>query len=134
MYRQRRPFFGGLGGGIFLLCLALAFLVHGSFFLPLLFVGLAFAALLGSLSSGKPQATYGGIMGFIWMLGLAALFAFNLWWPGILILLAISAIVGTTFRPMMRGMPAGAPQQPYYQPSQPPQQPYYQPSQSPQPS
>lgn len=129
MYRQRRPFFGGLGGGFFLLCLALAFLVHGSFFLPLLFVGLAFAALFGSLSSGKPQATYGGIMGFIWMLGLAALFAFNLWWPGILILLAISAIVGTTFRPMMRSMPTGAPQQPYYQPSQPSQQPYYQPPQ-----
>lgn len=132
MYRQPRPFFGGLAGGVFLLCLALAFLVHGSFFLPLLFVGLACAALFGSLSSGKPQATYGGIMGFIWMLGLAVLFTFNLWWPGIIILLAISAIVGTTFRPMMRGMPTGAPQQPYYQPSQPPQQPYYQPSQPPQ--
>jgi predicted lipid-binding transport protein (Tim44 family) len=127
MYRQPRPFFGGLAGGIFLICLALAFMVHGSFFLPLLFVGLAFSALFGSLSSGKPQATYGGVMGFIWMLGLAAFFAFNFWWPGILILLGISAIAGTILRPMMN-----AQQQPYYQPSQQPQQPYYQPSQPPQ--
>jgi hypothetical protein len=126
MYRQPRPFLGGLAGGIFLIFLALAILVHGSFFLPLLFVGLAFSALFGSLSSGKPQATYGGIMGFIWMLGLAAIFAFNFWWPG------ISAIVGTMFRPMMSGlMGTGAPQPPYYQPSQPPQPPYYQPSQPP---
>jgi hypothetical protein len=121
-----------LAGGIFLIFLALAFIVHGSFYLPLLFVGLAFAALLGSLSSGKSQATYGGIMGFIWMLGLAAIFAFDFWWPGILILVGISAIAGTMFRPMMSGpMGASAPQQPYYQPSQPPQQPYYQPSQQP---
>lgn len=123
MYRRPRPFFGGAAGGVFLICLALAFMVHGAFFLPLVFVGLAFAALFGSLSSGKPQATYGGIMGFIWMLGLGVIAAFNFWWPGILILVGISAIAGTMFRPMM-----SAPKQSEYQPFPPPEQPYYQPS------
>ena len=65
-YRGSRNLFGGVAGGVFLIFLALAFTVHG-FFLPLLFVGLAFSALFGSLSSGRSQATYGGIMGFIWM-------------------------------------------------------------------
>jgi hypothetical protein len=131
MYGRPRQFFGGVAGGVFVIFLALAF-ISGHFFLPLLFVGLAFAALLGSLAGGNSRSTYGGVMGFIWMLGLAAIFTFNFWWPGILILVGISAIAGTVFRPMMSGsMRANAPQQPYYQPFQ-PQQPYYQPSQTPQ--
>src|SRR6266567_2905760 len=134
MYRRPRPFFGGLAGGIFLIFLALSFLVYGSFNLPLFFVGLAFSALFGSLTSGKPQATYGGIMGFIWMLGLAAFFVFHFWWPVFLLLAGISAIAGTMLRPMLSSqVSTGAPQQPYYQPPQQPQQPSYQEGYQPQP-
>jgi hypothetical protein len=132
MYRGSRNFFGGIAGGHFLIFLALAFMT-GHFFLPMIFVGLAFASLFGSLSAGNPRATYGGVMGFIWMAGLAVCATFNFWWPGILIILGLSAIAGTLFRPMMSGpVKTEAPQQPYYQPSQPqqqPEQPYYQPYQ-----
>jgi hypothetical protein len=137
MYRGSRNFFGGIAGGLFLIFLALAFMT-GHFFLPMIFVGLAFASLFGSLSAGNPRATYGGVMGFIWMMGLAACAAFNFWWPGILIIVGISTIAGTLFRPMMNSqVKTDAPQQPvYYQPSQPSQQaqqpseqPYYQPYQ-----
>jgi energy-coupling factor transporter transmembrane protein EcfT len=119
MYNRRQPVFGGIAGGIFLIFLALAFLVH-SFFLPLLFVGLAFSIFFGALSSGKSQATYGGIIGLIWILGLAVLYTFDLWWPGILILAGISVVVGTILRPMIG---AGWKQGTLYQPSQQPQQP-----------
>lgn len=135
MYRGSRNFMGGIAGGVFLICLALAFMT-GHFWLPMIFVGLAFASLFGSLSAGNPRATYGGVMGFIWMIGLAVCAAFNFWWPGILIILGATAIAGTLFRPMMNSeVKTDAPQQPYYQPSQPsqqaqqqPEQPYYQPS------
>lgn len=50
MYDRRQPVFGGIAGGIFLIFLALAFVVH-SFFLPLLFVGLAFSIFFGILSA-----------------------------------------------------------------------------------
>jgi hypothetical protein len=71
-----------------------------------------------SLMYGRSQ--YGGIIGLIWLLGLAVMYAFDLWWPGILILVGISAVVGTILRPMIS---AQRQQQPPYQPSQPPRQP-----------
>lgn len=131
MYGGPQNLFRGVAGGVFLIFLALAFMT-GHFWWPMIFVGLAFAALFGSLSAGNPRATYGGVMGFIWMLGLAACAIFNFWWPGILIVLGVSAIAGALLRPMMNSqVKMDAPQQPYYQPSQPqhqPEQPYYQPS------
>lgn len=119
MYGRPRPVFGGIAGGVFLIFLALAFVVH-SFFVPLLFVGLAFAAFFGSLSSGRSQATYGGIIGCIWLLGLGVMYFFNLWWPGILVLVGVSAVAGTILRPMLTAQ--GQMQSPY-QSSQPPQMP-----------
>lgn len=125
---------GSVGGAVFLVFLVLAILSHG-FFLPLLFAGLAFAALLGPFSSGNPGAVYGGVQGFVWLMGLALCFLFG-FWPLILLPTVVSIILGTMARPMMGGMGnwgmMGQPQQPYYQPPpnqpQQPEQPYYQPS------
>ncbi len=125
---------GSAAGGIFLIFLALAILLHG-LFLPLLFAGLAFAALLGPLSSGRPDAAYGGLQGFIWMLGLALCFLLG-FWPWIMLTIGASIVLGAMARPVMGGMGnwgmMGQPQQPYYQPPpnqpQQPEQPYYQPS------
>lgn len=130
--RYRNPM-GGLAGGFFILALFLAFLFSGSFggagFLVLLFAGLAFASLFGSLSSMNRQGIYGGLHGFVWMLGLALCFWIG-FWPWILLPIAISAILGSLFNPIMMGL-AGAgflaasqmqqQQQPGYQ-----QQPYQQ--------
>src|SRR6202165_5919892 len=74
----RCNFFSSISGGIVLIGLALAFLLgRGEFSLPLFFVALPFSLLLGSLSSGNPRAVYGGIQGFIWLLGLAFCFYFT---------------------------------------------------------
>ncbi len=137
MYRQQNPL-RGLAGGIFLIGLALAFFIgHGSFFLSILFVALAFSSLIGSLSTFNPRGAYGGLQGFIWLLGLAILFLPGVgFWPWILVLCGISAILGVLARPIMAGLlgigilgiasTADQPPQPTYQPPQPPQPPYQQ--------
>lgn len=151
--RPRRNVFGSLSGGIFLLFLALAFIIKG-FFLPIMFVGLAFAALIGSLSSLNPRGAYGGIQGFIWMMGLAFCFAFG-FWPWVLVVAAVSVILGALAGPiiaaliglglagaastMNRQPPLYQPPAQSYQPPASPNQPYqpyqqgYQPPPPPQP-
>jgi len=38
---------------------------------------------------------WGGISGGVFLIGLALLFAFNWWWPGILVLLGLTSLVGS---------------------------------------
>ena len=137
MWNNRSSATGGIAGGIVLIGLALAFLIGGGFNLPIFFVALAFASLIGSMSSRNPQGIYGGIQGFFWLLALAVFFITNSW---IVFLLAagISAILGTMARPIMAGlgsmaffgMTQQAPPQQYYQPAQQPYQAPPQPYQS----
>ena len=162
MYNEkpyRKPYrnaIGGVAAGIFIICLAVAIAlggISGHWFLPILFVGLAFASLIGSISSYDHRAAYGGLQGFVWFLGLALCFAVS-FWPWILLPIGVSIILGALAGPIMSGMrssvlpPANpqypTPYQPYksgqpYQPAQPwplyqqgqPGQPYqpYQPGQ-----
>lgn len=64
MYRRQNPL-RGMAGGIFIIFLALAFFIDrgagGQLFLPLLFVGLALCALIGSVSTLNPRGIYGEI-------------------------------------------------------------------------
>lgn len=143
MRRGYRSPLAGMAGGFFFIGLALAFVFSGSFggggFLFFLFAGLAFCSLFGSASSLSPQGLYGGIQGFIWMFGLGVLFLIG-FWPWILVLIGISAILGSMYIPITAGLlglgifaatQGNQPQQQYqppYQPDQPPQQ-YQQPYQ-----
>ena len=135
MYRQRTPL-RAMTGGIFLIGLAIAFFAGGHFFLPILFVALAFTSLIGSISSFRPNGIYGGLYGFVWMLGLAFCFLVG-FWPWILVVVGVSAILGALRVPIMAAIlgmgiagaaSLGNQQQPYYQPQQPaqPYQPYQQ--------
>src|SRR5256885_15347436 len=91
MYRRRpRTMLSGISGGIFLIGLAIAFFVGP--FLPILFVTLAITALIGSISSLRPNGFYGGIQGLVWLLGLAFCFSVG-FWPWILVVCGISAII-----------------------------------------
>ena len=139
--RNNRSVFGGISGGIVLIGLALAFAL-GGFNLPIFFVALAFASLVGSLGSGNPHGLYGGIQGFFWLLILALFFATGFNWIWFLVGAGISAILGALARPIIANLgglalfgmtrPQQQPQQPYYQPPQQPytpQQPAYQPYQ-----
>ncbi len=150
MYNEnpyRRPYrnaMGGVAAGIFIIGLAVAIFlgaISGQLFLPILFVGLAFASLIGAFSSYDHRAAYGGLQGFVWLLGLALCFAIG-FWPWILLPIGFSMILGAFAAPIMSGMrssafpPANQQYPPPYQPHQPvqPYQPYqsgqtYQPGQ-----
>lgn len=138
MRRGYRTSLGGLAGGAFFIGLALAFALSGWFggdgFLFFLFAGLAFSSLLGSASTLNPRGLYGGLLGFVWLMGLAILFVIG-FWPWILVLVGISAILGSLIGPITAGlmgmgmyasMQNNQPQQQYQQPYQqqyPPEQP-----------
>jgi|GEM_PF-470983 len=140
MYQRNplRSVFQGIAGGVFLIGLAIAFLVssqfNGDLFLPILFWALAFSSLFGSMGSLNPRHMYGAISGFVFMLGLGILFLPGVsFFPGILILVGITAILGAIARPLMISLlGAGVlgtaamfnqqSQQTQYQPPQPPQQ------------
>jgi hypothetical protein len=150
MYNEkpyRRPYQNAMGGvatGIFIIGLAVAIFlgaISGHWFLPILFVGLAFASLIGAFSSYDHKAAYGGLQGFVWLLGLALCFAIG-FWPWILLPIGFSIILGALAAPIMSGMrntvfpSANQQYPPPYQPYQPyqPGQPYqsgqpYQPGQ-----
>jgi len=146
---QRNPaqsVFGGISGGIFLIGLAIAFWVSSQFsgdlFLPILFATLAFTSVFGSISSLNPKAVYGSLYGFVWLLGLGILFLPGVgFWPWILVLVGISAIISALARPIMVSFMGGirimsANQQPqsaaeYKEPQYPPYQEGYQPAEEP---
>jgi hypothetical protein len=129
-YRYQNPL-RGLAGGLFLIALIIAFAFNGVWgsigFLPILFVGLAFLSLFGSISTMSRNGIYGGFYGFIWMLGLALCFVIG-FWPWILLPVAVTMILGALFKPIMGGLAGvswmGA-QQMQQQPNQ--QAPYQQP-------
>lgn len=138
MYQGRNAL-RGLTGGIVLIGLALAFIIgRGGFFLPIFFVFLAFSSLIGSISSGNPRGVYGGIQGFVWLLGLAVMFIIG-FWPWVLVVAGISAILGALAQPILAGLlgmgifaaTRQSNQQQYQYPPQyqPPQQQPYQPYQ-----
>src|SRR3984893_11855641 len=130
MRRGYRTGLGGLAGGFFFIGLALAFALSdslgGSGFLFFLFAGLAFSSLFGSASSMNPRRLYGGILGFVWLMGLAILFVIG-FWPWILVPIGISAILGSLIVPITAGLLGlgiyaatqnNQPQQQYQQPYQ----------------
>lgn len=89
---MRSAVVGGLTGGIFFFGIALAIL--SGHFWTVLFATLALAALVGSLSSSNAQAIYGGFQGFVFFVGLAVCTIIG-WWPWILVVFGVSAILGT---------------------------------------
>ncbi|TME60314.1 MAG: hypothetical protein E6I59_14105 [Chloroflexi bacterium] len=113
--------------------LAIAFFVGP--FLPILFITLAFTSLIGSASSLRPNGLYGGLQGFVWLMGLALCFVVG-FWPWILVVCGVSIILGALRAPIMAtimgmgifGLASLSNQQPpqTYQPYQPPQPTYQQ--------
>ena len=128
-----RSIAGGISAAIVLLGLVLAF-AFGGFNLTIFFIALAIAALVGSFGSLNPNAVYGSLYGFSWLLMLALFFATGSWlW--FLVGAAISILLSTLRRPILAlllgmgifGVASIANRQqpqPYYQPSQSYQQGY----------
>lgn len=99
----------GITAGITLITLAIAFFFGrgnwGSYFLPLLFAGLALSVLVGSFSAVNAKGVFGGFQGFIWLLGLAFCFLPAVgFWPWILVVAGVSVIVGALTVPIVNGL------------------------------
>jgi hypothetical protein len=65
------------------------------------------AVLPGSISQ---KGLWAGLQGSLWLFGIAILAITDLWWPGILILIGISTLLGALVKPPMldkpkRGLP-----------------------------
>jgi hypothetical protein len=99
MYPDRRIISRRISGAIILLGLALSF-ASGYFSLPIFFVVLGFAILIGALGSLSLRRVYSGIISFFWMLILALFFLTHSWiW--FLIGAVISIILGSLLRPIL---------------------------------
>jgi hypothetical protein len=90
-----RKYYDGLSGGIFLIGLGLLFLVPGLGIWPWILVVIACSQLPMSLARKQGWMAW---QGFVWMVGLALLFASGFFFPGILIVLGVSALLGATTR------------------------------------
>lgn len=84
-----------VSGGLFLIGLGLLFLLPGVSFFPWILVVIGLAELPASLANDKGWA---GWQGFVWLVGLALLFWSGHFFPGILILMGVSALIGAVTR------------------------------------
>src|SRR6266568_1549301 len=136
--RVYRNAMGGIIAGIFIICLAVAIFLWGfsaNWFLPILFLGLGLASLIGYITASDRKAAYGSLHGVVWFLGLSLCFLIG-FWPWILLPVGFSIILGALAAPILGVMrngsypPTNQPYQPY-QPGQslPPYQPYGPPQQ-----
>jgi hypothetical protein len=103
-------------GGIFLIGLAIAIALGnqlgGDWFLAILFITLACTSFIGSLNFNR-RGIYGGSYGFVWLLAIALFFITSSWlW--FLVACGLTIVLGSLWRPMMRGTYRS--RQPYYQP------------------
>ena len=133
---------GGIITGIFIIGLAVAIYLWGfsaDWFLPVLFLGLGLASLIGCFTAPNRKAAYGSLYGVVWFLGLSFCFWIG-FWPWILLPVGFSIILGALAAPILGAMrngsyaPANQQYPSAYQPNQPyqplpPQQPYWSPQQ-----
>ena len=90
----RRQTAGSLTGGLILIGLAVIILVKDLSFFPLILAVIGIAILPGSiLKEGWRHA----LTASSWLIGLALCFHFNIFWPGILILIGITLILEGLF-------------------------------------
>lgn len=105
--------YDSVSGGIFLIGLGLLFLVPGIGIWPWILAVIGAAGLPASLAHKRGWL---GWQAFFWLVGLAVLFATDLLWPGILILIGVSSLVGALTRESPsspfagRAQPAAPPQ------------------------
>ena len=90
-----KKYYETLSAGIILIGLGVLFLVPGVGFWPWILVVVGLAGLPASLANKKGWL---GWQGFFWLAGLAVLFATGFIWPGILILIGLSMLLGALTR------------------------------------
>jgi Double zinc ribbon len=89
---------GGIGGGLFLIGLALIAWMNWWWPGILVLVGLM-ALVSGLIAKRDSPQRWGGFQGGLFLLGLALIAWMNWWWPGILVLVGLMAIATAALRP-----------------------------------
>jgi hypothetical protein len=92
---RNRDAFHGASGGIILIGIGIIFLANIDFF-PAILVVIGLASLPESVAQ---KGFWAGIQSAVWLIGIAVLFAFDIFWPGILILVGLSMLAGGLVRP-----------------------------------
>lgn len=126
--RIYRNAIGGILAGIFIICLAVAIYLWGfsaDWFLPILFLGLGLASLIGCFTAPNRKAAYGSLYGVVWFLGLSLCFWIG-FWPWILLPVGFSIILGALAAPILGALRNGSypPANQQYPPTHQPYQPY----------
>ena len=85
-----KRYYEALSAGLFLIGLGILFLVPGLGIWPWILAVIGIANLPASLAHKKGW--------FVWLVGLAILFASGYFWPGILILIGLSMLLGALTR------------------------------------
>jgi hypothetical protein len=88
---------GGVSAGIMLVGIGIIFLAGIDIF-PWILAVIGLASLPGSVAK---DGLWAGLQGAVWLIGLAVLFALDIIWPGILILIGLSILAGAIKRPPM---------------------------------
>jgi len=104
--RMYRSTIGGVIAGIFIICLAVAIYFWGlsaNWLLPILFLGLGLASLVGCITAPNHKAAYGSLFGVVWFLGLSLCFVIG-FWPWILLPVGFSIILGALAAPILSAM------------------------------
>lgn len=98
-----RSAIGGILAGVFVICLAVAIYLWGfsaDWFLPVLFLGLGLASLIGCFTAPNRKAAYGSLYGVVWFFGLSLCFWIG-FWPWILLPVGFSIILGALAAPIL---------------------------------
>jgi len=99
--KSRSSVYGTLSGGLLLIGIGLIFLLRLDFF-PAILAVLGMSSILAGLATGR---SWHGLQGGLWLVGLFFLFHCDILWPGILILLGVSSLIGALTRPMLQTSP-----------------------------
>jgi hypothetical protein len=94
---------GGILAGVFVICLAVAIYLWGfsaDWFLPVLFLGLGLASLIGCFTAPNRKMAYGSLYGVVWFMGLSLCFWIG-FWPWILLPVGFSIILGSLAGPIL---------------------------------
>lgn len=89
----------GMSGGIFLVGLGLMFYFNVGIW-PWI---LALIGVTSFVSQLEGKGFWAGLQSLIWMVGLAVMFATGAFWPGILVLIGFSTMIGALLNPNMPG-------------------------------
>ncbi|MGQ9493855.1 MAG: hypothetical protein ACUVR2_08845 [Anaerolineae bacterium] len=97
MMKSRSSRYAVLSAGLLLIGIGLVLLLKQPLF-PAILAVVGVSSIIAGLSTGQGWFS---IQSGLWLIGLFFLFYLDILWPGILILIGISALIGALTRPML---------------------------------